>query len=275
LETEIKIRHLFTHTSGLGYGIMGGPIEDLYASQGIFSPIFTFQCSVAELVQKLPGLPLCAQPGTIWSYSFAHDVLGYIVEAISGKSLDVFLQERIFDPLGMTDTGFFVPPEKLDRFGPMYKARGDESALMVADDVANSPFVSPAAVHSGGGGLVSTMPDYYRFASMLANGGELEGVRLIKPGTFAAMTTNQLPATAYGEGRFAASEGYGLGLGVRLTADPALGLPVGAFGWGGSSGTRMLVCPREELIEICMVQAFVDFGASETLLKLAFAAITN
>src|SRR4029078_12606402 len=104
---------------------------------------------------------------------------------------------------------------------------------------------------------------------------ELDGVRLLRPSTFAAMTTNQLPATAYGEGGFSAGDGYGLGVGVRLTADPAQGLPAGAFGWGGASGTRLLVCPREEMILICIEEALVDFGGGEVLLKKAYAAVVD
>jgi CubicO group peptidase (beta-lactamase class C family) len=270
LERPITIRHLLTHTAGLGYGFGFGPIEELYAAAKLFDPINGLRVPLPELTQKLSELPLAAQPGTIFTYSLAHDVLGYLIGLIASQPFDQFLRDRIFRPLGMSDTDFFVPPEKLHRLGPLYGARGDQPAPKVIDEVAGSLFTSPNAVPSGGGGLVSSMPDYYRFASMLANGGELDGVRLLKPATFAAMTTNQLPPTAYGEGGF---DGYGLGMGVRVAADPERGLPAGAFGWGGASGTRLLICPREEMILICMAQAFVDFTARDTLLKLSHAAI--
>jgi CubicO group peptidase (beta-lactamase class C family) len=275
LDKAITFRHLLTHTAGLGYGFGLTPIEEVYAAAKFLSPTAALQVPLSELVKTLPGLPLAAQPGTSFTYSLAYDVLGYLVGLISGKPFDVFLRERIFEPLGMADTGFYVPPEKLSRFGPMYWAREDGAALTVADAVAGSPYISPDVVPSGGGGLLSSIGDYYRFASMLANGGALARVRLLQPDTFAAMTTNQLPATAYGEGGFPAAEGYGLGLGVRLIADPAQGLPAGALGWGGGSGTRLLICPREEMIVICMAQVFGDSAAGATLLKMAYAAIAD
>lgn len=275
LEREITFRHLLTHTSGLGYGFMGGPLEELYGAAKILGPNITLQMPLPEIVRKLPALPLVAQPGTIWSYSLAFDVLGYLINVISGRPFDVFLRERIFEPLGMLDTSFFVPPDKLDRFGPMYEPRGEVASLGVADEVAGSSFVNPEVVPSGGAGLVSSMPDYWRFASMLANGGKLDGVRLLSEGTFTAMTTNQLPASAYGEGGFTAGDGYGLGVGVRVTAAPEQGLPAGAFGWGGASGTTAQIFPREEMILIAMSQSFFGMTAAQAFLKMAYAAILN
>ncbi len=274
-EKEITFRHLLTHTAGLGYGLWEGSIEELYAAEKFLSPIFALQVPLPDLVKKLARLPLAAQPGTIFTYSLAHDVLGYLVGLVSGTPFDVFLREQIFEPLGMPDTDFFVPPEKRHRFGPMYQAAGEAHGLTVADPAASSPYVSPNAVPSGGGGLVSSMPDYYRFMWMLANGGALDGVRLLRPSTFAAMTTNQLPGSAYGLGGFSNGEGYGLGVGVRLAADPAQGLPAGAFGWGGSSGTTAWVYPREEMIVIGMTQSFLDGTAGDTLRRMALAAIVN
>ena len=274
LEREITFRHLLTHTSGLAYGLMGGPIDELYAGMKFFSPI-GLQLPLREFVQKLPRLPLVAQPGTIFYYSLAHDVLGYLIGVISGQPFDVFMRERIFEPLGMPDTGFFVPPDKLQRLGPMYKPRGEAAELAVADEVAGSPFVNPDVVPSGGGGLVSSMPDYLRFASMLANAGELDGVRLLSRSTFTAMTTNQLPSSAYGEGGFAAGDGYGLGIGVRVAADPAAGLPAGAFGWRGASGTTAWVFPHEEMIVIGLAQSFTDSTASDTFVRMAYTAIVS
>jgi CubicO group peptidase (beta-lactamase class C family) len=273
LENEITFRHLLTHTSGLGYGFMGGPIEALYAGLLRFSPVNATALSLSEIIQKLPEMPLVAQPGLIWSYSLSYDVLAYLIELISGQPYEVFLRERIFGPLGMPDTSLFVPSDKLDRFGPMYQARGEAAGLSVADAVAGSPFVSSSVGNSaapcGGGGLVSSMPDYYRFAAMLANGGELDGVRLLSKQTAAQMTSNQLPGSAHGAGGF---DGYGLGVGVRLTTDAERGQPAGAFGWGGASGTEVLICPREDMIVMCMTQSWFDMGAGQNLLKMAYAA---
>ena len=179
----------------------------------------------------------------------------------------------------MPDTSLYVPPDKLDRFGPMYQARGEAASLSVADAVAGSPFVSSSAGKSttpcGGGGLVSSMPDYFRFASMLANGGELDGVRLLSNQTAAQMTSNQLPASAYGENRFSAGDGYGLGVGVQVVAKPEAGLGAGAFGWGGAAGTQAQIYPSEDMIVICMSQSWFNMGAGQNLLKMAYAAIVT
>jgi len=266
LDQEITLRHLLTHTSGLGYG------NDEIAPWGHG---VVLQFPLPEFVQKLAQLPLVAQPGMIFNYSLAHDVLGYLIGIISGKPFDVFLRERIFEPLGMFDTSCFVSPDKLGRLGPMYKIRGEEAGLVVADELAGSPYVNPTVVPSGGGGLVSTMTDYYRFATLLAHGGALDRVRLLRESTFAEMTTNQLPASAYGENGFSAGDGYGLGVGVQVTAKPEAGLPAGAFGWAGASGTQAQIFPHEEMIVICLAQSWIDFTAGETLLKMAYAAVVD
>jgi CubicO group peptidase (beta-lactamase class C family) len=151
---------------------------------------FPLRYSLHELVQKAAQLPLVAQSGTTWYYSLAHDILGYLIEVISGKPFDVFLRERIFTPLGMEDTGFFVPQVKLYRFGPLYSGPG-ENGLSLIDGVTISPFNRPNAVPSGGGGIVSSMTDYWRFLFMLVYGG-LGGARVLQENTVKAMTTIQL-----------------------------------------------------------------------------------
>lgn len=270
LETPITFRHLLTHTAGLGLGLFDGPVEDAYRGAQLWSPIFTLLRPLPDTVGAIATLPLYAQPGTEFHYSMAFDVLGYLIGVISGQPFDVFLRERIFKPLGMPDTGFFVPANELERLGPMYKPRCDEDRLVVVDELAGSHYANPNAVLSGGGGLVSSMPDFLRFMTMLANGGELDGARLISPASFAAMTTNQLPASIDMGGA-----GYGLGVGVRLTDDPEQGLTRGAFGWGGGSGTTAWVLPSEEIIVIGMTQSFIDFTAVDTFRRMAHAAILN
>ncbi len=276
LEQDITIRHLLTHTSGMGYGFMAGPIEVAYADAKIFSSILTLQMPLSQLIETITQLPLVAQPGAAWHYSVAHDVIGYLIGLISGQPVEVFLRERIFEPLGMPDTGFYVPAGKLDRFGPLYSGPG-EAGLTVLDEVATSPFVRPEANPSGGAGLVATVPDYLRFLLMLANGGELGGVRLLRPDTVRAMLTNQLTGPLLPV-RFNdpwPGMGFGLGLGVQVDDVPQAGWPAGAFGWIGVSGTTAWVYPREELIVIAMPQALFNWEASDKFREMAYTAIMD
>jgi CubicO group peptidase (beta-lactamase class C family) len=272
LETEITFWHLLTHTSGLGYGYdteATEPIEEIYREAKLLSPILALQFPLPEIIQKIANLPLAAQPGTTWHYSLAHDVLGYLIGLISGKPFDVFLHERLFEPLGMQDTSFFVPQAKLERFGPLY-GPPQESGASVLDDVATSPFIRPDIVLSGGVGLISSMPDYFRFMLMLANGGELDGVRLLKQDTVSEMTTNQLTDSVFPV-RFSSGPvpdlGFGLGIGVQVTDVPQ-------FGWLGWSGTGAWIYPHEEMIVIAMSQAR-NSEAIEALTSMAREAITN
>ncbi|HZM24264.1 MAG TPA: serine hydrolase domain-containing protein [Anaerolineales bacterium] len=266
LETEITFRHLFTHTSGLGYGFgePTDPVDKIYLEAGLMRPpTWTFNYPLPELVQRVSKLPLVAQPGATWHYSLSHDVLGYLIELISGKPLEEFLRERLFTPLGMVDTGFFVPPEKLARFGPWY-SYSEESGLTIVDDFSGSPFVHSDVIPSGGVGLVSTMPDYYRFMSMLANGGISEGVRVLKQSTATMMTTNQLSGSAFPV-RFDdpwPGMGYGLGIGVQT-------LESRQVGWIGISGTTAWWYPQEEMIVIALPQALFYWEASDRLLRMA------
>ena len=271
LEKEITFRHLLTHTAGLGYGFNTEPIEELYREAQIMSvnPIPALNGSLTELIEKVVKLPLTAQPGTTWHYSVAHDVVGYLIGIISGKPFDAFLRERVLQPLGMQDTSFNVPQEKLERFGPLYSAPGEDGGLSVLDDVATSRFVTTTVIPYGGGGLVSSMPDYFRFLLMLANGGELGGIRLLKQDTVTAMTTNQLYGSTFPV-RFNNEPwpgmGYGLGIGVQVI-DPI------HIGWIGLSGTSAWIFPREDLIVMAMPQAAGYSEASDVLLKMAHDTI--
>ena len=275
LETEITFWHLLTHTSGLAYGWNREPqeqlepIEDIYYNAKISRPL-GLQLPLPEMIQKIAELPLAAQPGATWRYSLAHDVLGYLIGLISGKPFEAFLHERIFKPLGMPDTGFYVPQDKLDRFGPFYRAT-EENGLSVLDDLAASPYIRPDKVPSGGGGLISSIVDYSRFMLMLANGGELDGVRLLQQDTVTAMTTNQLTGPTFPV-RFGSEPwpdmGYGLGVGVLVTDAPQVG-------WIGISGTSAWIFPSEEMIVIAMPQVFLNWEASDHLEKIAREAIST
>jgi CubicO group peptidase (beta-lactamase class C family) len=250
---EMTIRELMTHTAGLAYGIGDPhPLDRRYAADGVLDPTRTLR----DMIDKLAVLPLRQQPGTRWSYSVAVDVQGYLVEVLSGQPFDQFLEERIFEPLGMVDTGFHVPADQHHRLARVY-GYGPDGKLAEAPEPeaaeGRRPFLDPATFFSGGGGLVSTAMDYLRFSQMLLNGGELDGVRLLSPTTVALMTRNQLPRAM---GEFAPGRGFGLDFAVVV--DPvAAGVPsVGEYSWGGAAGTWFWIDPVEDLVFVGMIQQF-------------------
>ena len=241
----MTVQDLLRHTSGLTYGHRGRSsalVKKAYVAAGEQSRDHTN----AELVTKLGNTPLAFHPGTQWEYGRSTDVLGRIVEVVSGMSLGEFFQARIFAPLGMVDTFFSVPPEKIARVAqPMV-----EPATGRRPNVADPN--KPPRFESGGGGLYSTAPDYLRFTRMLLNGGELEGVRLLSPKTVEYMTSDHLgnvPGASY--------PGYGFGLGFAVrTAAGVNDMPgsVGEYLWGGAQGTWFWIDPRENLVAIFMSQ---------------------
>jgi CubicO group peptidase (beta-lactamase class C family) len=245
----ITIQDLLRHTAGLTYGFMGeGPIQKLYQEHKIDG--YRGQ-SNEEMVQKLGQLPLIAEPGTHWAYSVATDVLGRLVEVVSGQSLGAFLQQRIFAPLGMLDTGFSVPEAEQGRLAEAFPTDPDTGQKVVLHNVRRAP-----RFESGGGGLASTARDYARFLQMTLNGGALDGVRLLSRKTIAFMTADHLgtiPGAAVFNGP---GLGFGLGYGVRLQTGitPYQG-SAGNFYWGGAAGTRFFVDPSEQLFAILMLQA--------------------
>jgi CubicO group peptidase (beta-lactamase class C family) len=272
-DREMTIRDLMRHTSGLTYGFMDdSPVDRLYRSEKIGES----SDNLAEFVGKLGKLPLKYQPGTQFNYSFSTDVLGRVIEVVSGKPLDEFFRDRIFEPLDMRDTGFVVPDEKLERFTACHR-RGDD-ALKVSDDPSKSPFRQHRKFLSGGGGLVSTARDYLRFAQMLLNGGEWQGKRLLRAETVREMTTNQLPDEALPmklAGFKLPGLGFGLGVSVRLDTkstkpDPA----AGEYGWSGAASTYFWIAPKSELIVI-VLQQLEPFNVDlQTALKpIIYAAI--
>jgi CubicO group peptidase (beta-lactamase class C family) len=253
-ERPITIHHLLTHTAGLSYGY--DQIESIDAAyqqlwrQVDTNPDFTLQA----WVEGLARVPLLFHPGTAYRYSVATDVLGGLVQAVSGLPFAQFLQQRIFEPLGMVDTAFAVPAEKLHRLATNYGPR-EEGGLKVIDLPATSRYARPTQHPSGGGGLVSTTGDYLRFAQMLLNRGQLDGVRLLGRKTVELMTTNCLPAGVALDNN--PNRGAGFGLGVSLLQDLGkivqLG-SVGNYGWGGAANTNFWIDPQEELIGIIMLQ---------------------
>ena len=198
------------------------------------------------MVDKLGRIPLLHQPGTKWHYSVSTDVLGHLVEVISGQPLDRFFRRRIFRPLGMKDTAFHVPREKVDRFAVCY---GPTAAgkLHVIDNPVESRYLEKPVLLSGGGGLVSTAADYLRFCQMLLNKGQLDGKRLLRPETVDVMTSDQLPeGVTRGPG-----EGFGLGFSVRTTDGKR---PRGEYGWGGMASPHFWISPKDELIVVALSQ---------------------
>jgi CubicO group peptidase (beta-lactamase class C family) len=260
LERHITFRHLFTHTSGLSYGFQPfDPIDLLYQRAGIDLLRFHGPGSTLgnkDLVEALVKLPLAFQPGTQWRYSFAIDVLGHLVELISGKPLDRFCRERIFEPLGMTDTDFYVPQAKVARVAKLYTTPPEGGLVPVPFPIHTSP---PSWL-MGGGGLASTTGDYGRFAQMLVNGGELDGARLLSPRTVALMQMNQAPAESMPyEQRpgILKNSGYGYGLGMRVLTDVAASGrygSVGEFGWDGAFATYFWIDRQEALYGLLMMQ---------------------
>ncbi len=262
LKMPLTMRHLFTHTSGMTYGWDAKhPVDRLYQAEPAAKPQPPGSTlTLKDTVEALTKLPLKFQPGTHWEYSLSIAVIGHIVEIISGQRLDQFLCERLFKPLGMTDTEFYVPKEKMPRLATMYGHPPDNATLQRIESTFLTVFNEPPVYLIPDGGLLSTLPDYARFAQMLVNGGELDGVRYLSPTTIAMMETNQTPLQALPYG-FAENDlyhaGYGYGIGMRVLMDPAATGQygtVGEFGWDGAFSTYFWIDRKEQLFGLLMLQ---------------------
>ncbi len=245
-----SIQDLMRHTAGLTYGFFGEtPVKKLYVQ----AKLFDGDPDNAEFVERLAKLPLAYQPGTTWDYSHATDVLGRLVEVVSGKSLFAFEKERILDPLGMADTSFYVTDE--GKQGRIAEPFADDRSFGV-DTSMNDPRLS-RKWESGGGGMVSTAIDYARFLQMLLDGGTLDGKRILGPRTVAYMTADHL-GTAVPGPYYLPGPGYGFGLGFAVRRDigvaPANSSP-GEYNWGGAGGTAFWVDPREDMFVVFMMQS--------------------
>ncbi len=264
LEQPITIRHLLTHTAGFSYGFYpdSNPVDKLYQQTWGEKK---YDKSLAELMDRILTLPLYAQPGHLWHYSIATDLCGYIVELISGMPLSEFFTKHIFQPLGMPDTGFVVPRENLDRFSTLYGVtESDPLAVLETDE--NSPYYSLSdkkklRLESGGGGLVSTAPDYLQFARMMLNKGELNGTRLLNRQTVEWMTCNHLDPSllplSYNGVVPQNLSCYGFGLGYCINMDAAHAGTMGStgdYGWGSLADSYCWVDPTENLIGLLMQQ---------------------
>jgi len=256
------IRDLLRHTAGFSYGLFGDTsVDRAYRDAGLFQ-----QDDLTAFTTALGRLPLQYEPGTRWHYSVAVDVQGRLVEAVSGMALGDFLRERIFEPLGMTDTHFVVPEGKRARLAQLYSPRGttmawdapwqfsDEQALEVADPELTRGYLEGNVFESGGGGLVSTAEDYLPFARMLAGDGAVDGVRLLAPLTVRHLRRNHVAGLATDD--LYSIDGFGLGVGVSM--DPGVTGELGAdgsYGWGGAAGTLFWVDPVDDIVGIFMTQS--------------------
>jgi CubicO group peptidase (beta-lactamase class C family) len=257
VDRAVTVHDILTHMSGLSTGFQIGPVGEIYRAAGLG---FGFRdLNLEDYCDLLGSLPLAFQPGTRWMYSSATDVVGRVVEVASGMSIDKYFDEHIFKPLGMTDTAFWVPEDKQDRFAQCYMRENKQLKPFPG------AYLKPPKLQSGAGGLVGTMDDYHRFASALAGGGERDGVRIIGRKTLEYMAMNHLPGgvdlkTFGGEGASeTAMPGVGFGLGFGVVIDPPANqslASMGEFMWGGAASTAFWIDPVEEISVVFMTQLF-------------------
>jgi CubicO group peptidase (beta-lactamase class C family) len=285
-DRAMTVRDLFLHTSGLTYAFLQQhPVDALYRQRGL--EYGGWKGDLKSFCEGLASAPLVFSPGEAWNYSNATDVLGRVVEVASGMTLEAFFRDRIFKPLGMTDTGFHIADERIDRLMACYW-RNPETGKMIQSDPGGraSAYSRPPNVLSGGGGLVSTIGDYFKFCLMLIQGGELNGVRLLSPKTVEFMTRNHLPGNQtiaqMGDKTFSETrmDGSGFGLGWAVTTDVTATTQPGSEGtysWGGMASTFFWIDPAEDLIAIQMTQLMpsASYPIRPQLQQLVYAAILD
>lgn len=270
----IQIRDLLRHTAGIPYVPTNPELAKLYMEADLFN---ADKYDLEAAIKRLAELPLSTQPGTMMEYGFSTDVLGRLVEVWSGMPFDQFLQQRLFGPLGMVDTGFFVPSAKADRLATLYRLDNTTGAIVPVssqESLLKNDYFSRPSLLSGGGGMVGTAMDYLRFSQMLLNGGELDGVRILSPKTIELMTQNHLedvpesllPGLRFGLGFFVTDK---LGRAGEIGSE-------GSYGWGGAAQTRFVIDPKEDLICIFMVQTYADdYPLSDKISQLAYQAVVE
>jgi CubicO group peptidase (beta-lactamase class C family) len=278
------MRELMSHTAGFGYGLGDQhPVDKLYREKGVLSAN-----GLADMIKRTAEIPLMFQPGTRWSYSSAVDIQGYIVEKLSGQRFGEFLQQRIFTPLKMTDTAFYVSRDKAVRLAAVYAGNPKTGKIEEVKDLFGMPmptYLEPPSMESGGGGLVGTIGDYARFAQMIANKGELDGARLLSPASVEMMGTNMIPkdvlvgSNGVGATRF--NEAVGFGLDFMVVNDPRAAGTLegkGSMSWGGAAGTWFWVDPTNDVIFVGMIQRMGDTGGNPlgTMARtLTYQALTH
>jgi CubicO group peptidase (beta-lactamase class C family) len=253
------MRELMSHTAGFTYGFFGNtPVDKMYRDANLFE-----SKNLQEFIERLAKLPLLYQPGKGWTYSMSMDVEGYIVEKLSGQSLPDFMRDQIFKPLDMKDAAFYVPADKRIRFSAVYTTgpNGELAPAAASSSGRSTDYLAQPTMPSGGGGMVSTATDYYRFAQMLLNGGQLDGIRVLAPTTVKLMTSNHVPAELltgqFGIGQMVMRPGFGYGYNCAVVFDPPeANLPEGkgTFFWDGAAGTWFWVDPTNDVVFIGMIQ---------------------
>jgi CubicO group peptidase (beta-lactamase class C family) len=256
------MHELMTHTAGFTYGLfLDGPVDKAYQSQGVMA-----SKNLQEMIDKLANIPLLYQPGTKWVYSVSMDIQGYIIEKLSGQSLPDFMHDHIFAPLKMKDSGFYVPSNKWNRFATLYgeDSSGALAAVTPGANLGLGDYESQPTMPSGGGGMVSTAQDYMRFAQMLLNGGELDGVRILAPATVQLMSSNHLaPKLMTGEfsvGPETIRPGMGWGYDCAVFTDPATADEIvgkGTFFWLGAADTWFWIDPTNDIVFVGMTQHMI------------------
>jgi CubicO group peptidase (beta-lactamase class C family) len=283
----MRIVDLLTHTSGLTYGFMMRSAVDAAYRRAKLMDRDT-PGGLHGMIDQLARIPLDFSPGTAWNYSVSIDVLGYLVEKLGGMSFGEFLRRRLFDPLGMDDTAFYVPAEKIGRFACCYQPAGGGGGLKLQDDARESTYATPPLLESGGGGLVSTAGDYLRFCRMMLNGGTLDGVQILSPKTVALFSLNYLPGNRevaemslpgmFSESGYA-GVGFSLGCGVNVdVAKTRLPGSLGEYFWGGAAATAFWIDPREALTVVFMTQVIgseMRLTLRRDLRTLVYSAITE
>ena len=265
----IAIQDVFRHTAGFTYGFFGGsPVDKMYQEADVFGS------DLNALMTKLPKLPLLYQPGERWVYSVAHDVQAALVEKLSGQPFDAFVRQRIFTPLGMTDSMFKIPPDKKARVPGLYTV-GHDGKLAVDNNPLGGANYGDAVF--GGYSISTTAGDYGIFAQMLLNKGQLNGARILSPKTVELMATNHLPATAMASGGVGPGTGYGLGVSVLMNPAERGNIgSVGEFGWSGAASTHVLIDPKEDLVAIYCTQLMGgDFALRAEFVTLLYQSIVG
>ncbi|HSC61577.1 MAG TPA: serine hydrolase domain-containing protein [Rhizomicrobium sp.] len=283
---RMKVVDLVTHTSGLTYGfMMRTSIDAEYRRQKVGD--FQTPGGLDAFIEQLANIPLDFSPGEAWNYSVSIDVMGYLVQKLSGMTFGEFLRTRLFEPLGMKDTFFSVPADKMDRFCSCYMP-GKDGKLVIQDDAGKSTYAEPPKLESGGGGLVSTAHDYMRFCRMMLGGGSLDGVQILSPKTVAMFGMNLLPgnklmadmslAATFSEAGY---KGIGFSIGCGVTMDPTKtllpGTP-GEFFWGGAASTAFWIDPKEDLAVVFMTQVMgtdARLTLRRDLRTLVYSAMTE
>lgn len=269
----MTIKQLFTHFAGFSYGFSQSPVDKLYQQSALFSG----ETKREDLLKEVAKLPLNHQPGTKWNYSIGTDIIGVLVERLSGQTLGEYFEQHIFKPLKMTDTGFYVPKSKQDRLAQIYVINQQGQTVPMENEPLGD-YLSAPEIESGGGGLVSTIEDYYTFTQMLLNGGEYKGERILGRKTVEYMRTNHLPADLIPFEPSSTGEGYGLAMSVTVDEQGANTMgSKGDYGWAGAASTYFRIDPEEQMIVIAMTQLMPSsfFSYNKDFKNMAYQALVD